>query len=93
MNHLLRALLAALAALAVAATTSGANHTCNALVVDAQVAYIANDCPLTGCWGGPFSTWVYLESNGESGLQRGGVTLLGDADVCQLSPNPDQGVF
>lgn len=33
--------------------------------------------------------YVYLESNGEPGLQRGGTSLLGEEDHCQASENPD----
>lgn len=40
-----------------------------------------------------FSIWGYMETNGIPGLQRGGITLLGDADVCQDSPTPDTGLF
>ena len=49
--------------------------------------YVAVDAVLTH--GYLFSIWVYCESNGEPGLQRGGVTLFGDADLCQDSSNPD----
>lgn len=46
--------------------------------------------------------WIYLESNGEPGLQRGGNVLvdpiglaLGDPgnDPCQESNNPDTNIF
>ena len=37
--------------------------------------------------------WVYVESNGQPDLQRGGVSPLGDADVCQDSLTPDLLVF
>lgn len=40
-----------------------------------------------------WSLWIYAESNGEPGLQRGGESLLGDEEVCQLSANPDLAVF
>ena len=36
--------------------------------------------------------WIYLESNGEPGLQRGGQSILlgaNDVEVCQESANPD----
>lgn len=40
------------------------------------------------------SAWVYAESNGEPGLQRGGSTLLlGEQDICQNSSNPDTGIL
>lgn len=38
--------------------------------------------------------WIYLESNGESGLQRGGEhPVLGYSEICQESGNPDLMVF
>ncbi len=40
-----------------------------------------------------FMVWIYTEANGQGGLQRGGVTLLGGADVCQDSATPDMGIF
>lgn len=38
---------------------------------------------------GLFSVWTYLERNGNEGLQRGGVSTLGEPDPCQDSEDPD----
>lgn len=47
-----------------------------------------------------FSIWLYIESNGEDGLQRGGVNLIGDTipvlsgtETCNESLNHDTNVF
>lgn len=72
------------------------DHVCNLELYEvAGAAYVASDQRLFGIGGegGPFSVWIYVESNGEPGLQRGGTTMLGDFDICQLSENPDQGVL
>ncbi len=53
--------------------------------------YLAVDAVLSH--GTTFSIWLYVEENGLPGLQRGGVTTLGEADVCQDGLNPDFGVF
>ena len=41
--------------------------------------------------------WIYLESNGQSGLQRGGSSVmgpdLGGQDPCVESSNPDTIIF
>ena len=41
--------------------------------------------------------WIYLESNGQSGLQRGGSSVmgpdLGGQDPCVESTNPDTIIF
>lgn len=34
--------------------------------------------------------WIYLESNGRAGLQRGGINLLGKAETCQETASPDK---
>lgn len=36
-----------------------------------------------------WSIWLYLESNGQGGLQRGGADPTGSPDTCQESSNPD----
>lgn len=35
------------------------------------------------------AVWLYKETNGIPGLQRGGTSLLGDRDSCQESDDPD----
>lgn len=40
-----------------------------------------------------WSIWLYQETNGEPGLQRGGTSPLGDTDSCQESKNPDQVLY
>ncbi len=91
-------LIAALAlfatAAAVIAPSANATDFCNGngtVVSIADQAYVAADAVMSH--GYLFSLWIYLESNGATGLQRGGVTLLGDADICQDSATPDTGVF
>lgn len=37
----------------------------------------------------PDNGWGYIETNGEDGLQRGGVAWHGNPDPCQSSENPD----
>lgn len=37
--------------------------------------------------------WIYVESNGQPGMQRGGSSLSGEADSCQESGNPDMLIF
>lgn len=61
------------------------------LIGVSPVAYLAID-NLPGekyIW----SWWIYAETNALPGLQRGGTTLLGDTDICQLYANHDQGIF
>ncbi|HET6405356.1 MAG TPA: hypothetical protein VFH78_11980 [Candidatus Thermoplasmatota archaeon] len=41
----------------------------------------------------PDHAWGYLETNGEDGLQRGGIMVHGNPDVCQESENPDFGWY
>ena len=91
-------LIAALAffatAAAVVAPSANATDFCNGEgdVVDvAGQAYITLDAIMEHDY--LWSIWIYAESNGEAGLQRGGVTVLGDADSCQDSTNPDTGIF
>ena len=86
-------LAAAAAALAGLAPIANATDFCNGngQVSQHGSAYVAVDAVLSH--GYLFSIWIYQESNGEPWLQRGGVSLQGDADVCQDSENPDFLVF
>lgn len=92
LNRKILALSAVLALPALAPAASG-DHVCNLFLVDLEVAYVAYDQPPLGGQGGPWAFWLYVETNGEDGLQRGGQTLFGDWDICQLSENPDQAVL
>jgi len=86
------AAVALVAAAPLASSTDFCNGNGNVITVGphpAQVVHVAIDPTYYG-W---FSIWIYAETNGERDLQRGGVTLLGDADICQDSTNPDQGIF
>jgi hypothetical protein len=46
-----------------------------------------------------FSIWLYQETNGTAGLQRGGHSIFPDTpgtsgqDPCEQSSNPDQAIF
>jgi hypothetical protein len=40
-----------------------------------------------------YSTWVYVESNGKEGLQRGGYNLAGDPEWCWEPGVPDTLIF
>lgn len=40
-----------------------------------------------------YSIWIYVESNGTPGLQRGGSDPTGAPDSCQESANPDTLIF
>lgn len=80
-----------LATLTPAGSAPGIDCVHYTLVGVSPVAYLAMDS-LPGekfVW----SFWVYAETNALPGLQRGGTTLLGDTDVCQLFENHDQGIF
>ncbi len=93
MNGILAA-VAALGLVVVEAPTANATDFCNGngtVVNVGDQAYLAVDAVLSH--GYLFSIWLYVESNGIPSLQRGGVTLLGDADICQDSPTPDTGIF
>lgn len=72
----------ALAATLVAVAPVNADHACGADVIDlAGQGYWVTDTD--------GSQWGYLETNGESGLQRGGVAIHGNPDSCQEYGNPD----
>lgn len=81
------------AALALAAAANATDY-CNDLP-DAEVPntlYVFVDCdPLHACTHDAFGVWVYVESNGEPGAQRGGLCVLCNPppDTCQNSTNPD----
>lgn len=71
--------LLALGAIAVVGSfvvpTAASANDCGATVVDAGgVAYVAVDDPSNG----DISVWVYQESNGTPGLQRGDDVCAGD---------------
>lgn len=61
---------------------------CNAIVVGEGV-YVAHDA------NGSINAWIYAESNGVAGLQRGGNTVtLNEADTCQEgAANPDTAIL
>ncbi|HVE94239.1 MAG TPA: hypothetical protein VNB24_04915 [Acidimicrobiales bacterium] len=58
---------------------SPASAACGAPLVDTGVVYVTDD------EGG---VWIYAESNGQPGLQRGGVTPIGETAPCG-GENPD----
>ena len=77
---------------AVGAAPAQAWHECNEGVVSVGgVAYVV----LVGVTSSSylFSFFVYAESNGEPGLQRGGSDILGWPDWCQQSEDPDRLLF
>lgn len=84
--------LVAIAAVAMAgaglfASSAQAAGDCGAVVVGEGV-YVAHDA------NGSVNLWLYAESNGTAGLQRGGNTLLDEADTCQEgAANPDTAIF
>lgn len=84
--------LVAIAAVAMAgaglfATSAQADTACGAIVAGEGV-YVAHDA------NGSVNLWLYAESNGTAGLQRGGTTLLlAEADTCQASATPDTAIF
>lgn len=89
---ILVALVVALTGAAGFVPTASSTFECNHFLVTVGAVYMVWDhSPFDGSNG--YSMWVYEETNGERGLQRGGVTMLGSEDVCQLSENPDRGVF
>ena len=61
---------------------------CDGTVTAVGPIYIDDRDYLSG-----YGLWIYVESNGEAGLQRGGSNLLGEAEVCQESANPDLLIF
>ena len=66
----------------------GAHGNCSGDIIDiGGVAYyvITGDTPI--------DAWGYLETNGEAGLQRGGIMVHGNPDDCQESENPDFGFY
>ncbi len=100
MTKAIAATVAVVALLAAVAPGANATNFCNGEgtvisigggVEGTEVAHVAVDAIMSH--GYIFSIWIYAESNGQAGLQRGGFTLLGDADVCQDSPTPDTGIF
>ncbi|MHB8606563.1 MAG: hypothetical protein ACYDCK_15075 [Thermoplasmatota archaeon] len=77
-------------------SAGAADEACGATVVAlGGFADVATDGGFTS------DAWLYLESNGESGLQRGGLSVLDpvadpiahDEDTCQASVTPDTLVF
>ena len=94
---LIRALLLlGLVALAITAVAPAANATdyCNGngqMIDLAGVVYVTIDSFMGNYF---LSTAMFVESNGEQGLQRGGVSLLfGQPDACQDSPTPDLCIY
>ena len=95
-SMVLLSVAAAAMALPVAA---GAGHdTCHSTPVSVGGVIYVDDRPATGevvsggGANGGHGTWLYLETNGVAGLQRGGSSiLLGDIDRenCNQSANPD----
>lgn len=92
-------LLAALVGLLVMASAGNATDYCkgNGNIVaigngESPTVYVTADALDGDHMTGP-QVWGYLEANGEQGLQRGGLTMLGDPDICQDTTNPDQGIF
>ena len=82
-------LVTALVALGVAAPAANASDYCRgaASMVAVGPVYVVVDAILTHYhWA---RVVVYLESNGRPDLQRGGVDLIGDPDICQDDPDPD----
>lgn len=84
-----------LALVALAPTAESDWYECNSIVlpsdvVDLSVAYVALDYYE---YTGQYVPWIYLETNGLAGLQRGGITLLGDEDICHVPGPHDQGVL
>ena len=78
---------AALAAVGILAAPAAHASACGAVVAGEGV-YLAHDP------NGSVNLWIYMESNGQGGLQRGGNTvLLNEADTCQASSNPDTAIL
>lgn len=70
------------------AAEHGDHGDCSGEIIDiAGVAYYV----ITGETA--IDAWGYLETNGEPGLQRGGIMVHGNPDVCQESENPDFGWY
>jgi len=97
MRHPLALAALAVAGLVAAAPTGSSTDYCNGngTVIalgphPAQVLYVTVDPTHYYEY---YTIWIYAESNAQRDLQRGGITLLGDADVCQDSATPDQGIF
>ncbi|MHB8606565.1 MAG: hypothetical protein ACYDCK_15085 [Thermoplasmatota archaeon] len=92
--------LAAMTALPLLATvSSAADDACGATVTSLNgAAYIAYDGAVTDG-----SVWIYIESNNQPGLQRGGVGVsqpiwdvtgvISDAETCNASATPDTLIF
>lgn len=90
----MRPVILALVALALAAPmpSGAAWSTCehdNTLDVGGQAYVVYSD------WGYYyFALWIYVESNGVPGLQRGGENAFGDQDTsCRPHANPDTLLF
>ena len=62
----------------------------------AGLVYVAWDCFDNGhgecSWYYPWAPYLYVETNGVPGLQRGGA-FLGYEDRCRSSDDPDQYIF
>ncbi len=53
------------------------------------VAYLAQDFYADG-W---LSFWLFVESNGQPHLQRGGTDLVGNVDPCQETSDADSPIL
>lgn len=70
------------------ASAAGCSGTLFGTVVDVGgAAYV--DIRSIATDGYLYSIWIYVEKNGQAGLQRGGSDPTGSPDTCQESANPD----
>ena len=88
MRRILLSISAVAAAISLAtASPVSADHGCNGTITDiAGVAYIDDR-------GAEGNFWIYVESNGEAGLQSGGSAPTGGYDDTCAHENPDTLVY
>jgi hypothetical protein len=92
----MRKLLIAMLALLLVATAARAQENCETEEADVDTGetpagryYVVNDECQPGCL---FSVWIYQESNGVDGLQRGDDVCLDDGSCCG-HPESDTVIF
>lgn len=85
------------AALSTIAVAPPATAACDGMFFDQMVINVADQAYIdVREVAGPtylYSIWIYKESNGRQGLQRGGYDPTGSPESCMQDANPDMLIF